>query len=123
MALVDTLGQLARFKLLPGHRHESLATEDLLDDLSFDALLADRGFDGGGLRGSLAEREAEAVTPPKSNCAKDIDCDTGKYRKRHLVENFFCKIKYFRCIATRYDQTASSYAALIWVACAVLTLE
>ena len=123
VALVDALGQLARFKLLPGHRHESLATEDLLEGLSFDALLADRGFDGDGLRDSLAERGAEAVIPPKSNRAKDIDCDMGKYRKRHLVENFFCKIKYFRRIATRYDQTASSYAALIWVAGAMLALE
>lgn len=47
----------------------------------------------------------------------------GKYRRRHRVENFFCKIKYFRRIATRYDQTASSYAALIWVAAAVVALE
>ena len=56
------------------------------------------------------------MIPPKSNRVKDIDCDMGKYRRRHRVENFFCKIKHFRRIATRHDQTASSYAALVWVA-------
>ena len=123
VALVDALGRLVRFELLPGHRHESVATEGLLEGLSFGALLADRGFDSDSLRGSLEERGAEAVIPPKSNRAKDIDCDMGKYRRRHRVENFFCKIKSFRRIATRYDQTASSYAALIWVVAAVLALE
>ena len=120
VALVDAVGRLARFELLPGQRHESVAAEGLLSGLSVGALLADRGFDGDGLRDALDERGAEAVIPPKSNRKKDIGCDMEKYRRRHLVENFFCKIKYFRRIATRYDQTASSYAAMIWVAAAVL---
>jgi transposase len=33
------------------------------------------------------------------------------YRWRHLVENYFAKIKEFRGIATRYDKTDNSYAA------------
>ena len=123
VALVDALGRLARFELLPGNRHESVATEGLLKGLSFDALLADKGFDSDGLRDSLDARGAEAVIPPKSNRVKAIDCDMAKYRRRHRVENFFCKIKHFRRIATRYDQTASSYAALVWVVASVLALE
>ena len=123
VALVDALGRLARFELLPGQRHESLAAEGLLSGVSFGALLADRGFDNDALRDSLDERGAEAVIPPKSNRKKAIGCDMGKYRRRHRVENFFCKIKYFRRIATRYDQTASSYAALIWVAATMVALE
>jgi transposase len=36
-----------------------------------------------------------------------------KYKWRHLVENFFCSIKAFRRIATRYEKTDKCFAALI----------
>ena len=61
VALVDAAGRLARFELLPGQRHESLAAEGLLSGVSFGALLADRGFDNDALRDSLDDRGAEAV--------------------------------------------------------------
>ena len=102
VALVDGLGKLARFELLAGRRRESLAAEGLLSGVETGAVLADRGFDGDGLRDSIAELGAEAVIPPKSNRRKAIDCDMEKYRRRHRVENFFCEIKRFRRIATRY---------------------
>ena len=37
--------------------------------------------------------------------------DKHMYRWRHLIENYFAKIKEFRGIATRYDKTDISYAA------------
>ena len=37
--------------------------------------------------------------------------DRALYRARHLIENFFAKLKHYRAIATRYDKTDSSYAA------------
>ncbi|HYG90278.1 MAG TPA: IS5/IS1182 family transposase, partial [Azospirillum sp.] len=36
------------------------------------------------------------------------------------VENFFCKIKGFRRIATRYDKTDTSFAASLHLVAAVL---
>ena len=123
VALVDSLGKLARFELLPGQRHESLAAEEPLSGVETGAVLADRGFDSDAPRDSIAERGAEPVIPPKSNRKKAVDCDMEKYRRRRRVENFFCRIKRFRRIATRYDQTASSYAALIFVAATMLALE
>ena len=41
------------------------------------------------------------------------------YKWRHLIENYFAKIKKFRGIATRYDKTDTSYAAN-WHLCAML---
>ena len=64
----------------------------------------------------------ETVIPPNASRNKAIDCDMEKYRRRHRVENFFCRIKYFHHIATRYDQTESSYAAMIFVIAALLAL-
>ena len=113
VALVDALGNLVRFILLPGQRHDSVGVAPLLKDLDFAALLADKAFDGNTLRADLDDRGAVAVIPPKTNRAADIPCDFDMYRWRHLVENFFCKIKEFRRIATRYDKTDHSFKAMI----------
>jgi transposase len=32
-------------------------------------------------------------------------------KARHLIENFFCRLKEFRAIATRYDKTARNFVA------------
>ena len=120
VALVDALGNLVRFVLLPGQRHDSVGVAPLLKDLDFAALLADKAFDGDALRADLNDRGAVAVIPPKSNRATDIPCDFEMYKWRHLVENFFCKIKGFRRIATRYDKTDTSFAAMIHLVGAVL---
>ena len=32
---------------------------------------------------------------------------------RHLIENFFAKIKQFRAIATRYEKTARNFLAAV----------
>jgi len=46
--------------------------------------------------------------------------DTEVYKWRHLVENYFAKIKEFRGIATRYDKTESSYTASWHLAAALI---
>jgi transposase len=101
VALVDALGNLVRFVLLPGQRHDSVGVAPLLKDLDFAALLADKAFDSDAIRADLNERGALAVIPPKANRAAGIPCDVEMYKWRHLVENFFCHLKAFRRIATR----------------------
>jgi transposase len=61
-----------------------------------------------------------AVIPPNANRAASIPYDAEMYKWRHLVENFFCKLKEFRRIATRYDKTDESFAAMIHLAGIVL---
>ena len=123
MALVDALGNLARFILLPGQRHDSIGVEPLIADVSFDALIGDKAFDSDPLRAELADRGALAVIPPKSNRASIIPCDMAMYVWRHLVENLFCDLKGFRRIATRYDKTDASYAAMLHLAACRLALR
>ena len=83
----------------------------LIKDVPLGALLADKAFDANWLLAELDRRGATAVIPPKSNRKVQRDYDEEVYKWRHLVENYFAKIKEFRGIATRYDQTDSSYAA------------
>ncbi len=111
MALVDALGNLARFVLLPGQRNDMVGVRPLIENIHFDALLGDKAFDADWLRAELDERGALAVIPPRRHRKIQIDYDKDMYRWRHLIENYFAKIKEFRGIATRYDKTDSSYAA------------
>jgi len=121
--LVDGLGNLARFVLLPGQRHDSVGVPPLLDGIEIGALLGDKAFDNDWLRKELAERGAIAVIPPKSDRKTAIPCDFAMYRWRHLVENFFCDLKQYRRIATRYDKTALSFSSMIYLAGAAMALK
>jgi transposase len=123
VALVDALGNLAHFLLLPGQRHDSVGAGPLIDGIEIGALIADKGFDNGALRQELDVRGATAVIPPKSNRARQIACDFAMYRWRHLVENFFCDLKQFRRIATRYDKTDQSFSAMIYLAASFMALK
>ena len=120
VALVDALGNLVRFVLLPGQRHDSVGVAPLLTELDFAALLADKAFDSDVFRTELADRGAMAVIPPKANRAIRMPYDVEMYKWRHLVENFFCKLKEFRRIATRYDKTDESFKAMIHLVGSVL---
>ena len=100
-----------------------LGVTPLIQDLEFDALLADRAFDANWLRTELKERAAVAVIPPRSNRIQQIDYDKEIYKWRHLVENYFAKIKEFRGIATRYDKTDTSYAANLNLVAAIIAAK
>jgi transposase len=123
VALVDALGNLSRFVLLPVQRHDTIGVEPLITGIDFAALIGDKAFDSNWLRTELNERGAIAVIPPKADRASRIPCDFEMYKWRHLVENFFQKIKEFRRIATRYDKTDTSFAAAIHLAAAFLALK
>jgi len=97
--------------LLPGQRHDMVGVAPLIRGMHFGALLGDKAFDADWLRAELNQRGTTAVIPPRSNRKQRIDYDKEMYKWRHLVENYFAKIKEFRGIATRYDKTDISFAA------------
>ena len=123
VALVDALGYVSRFVLLPGHRHDSLGVEPLIEGIEFEAFLGDKAFDADWLRAELDRRDAAAVIPPRSNREVTIPCDFAMYAWRHLVENYFCKLKAFRRIATRYEKTDCSFASMIYLASSMIALR
>ena len=120
VALVDALGALLRFVLLPGQRHDTVGVAPLIEGIEFGALLGDKAFDVDWLRAELDARGAVAVIPPKANRKTIIPCDRAMYRWRHLIENYFAKLKEFRAIATRYDKTDDSFRANINLAAAII---
>src|SRR3954447_9249826 len=108
VALVDALGNLARFVLLPGQHHDTVGVRPLIEGVAFGARLGDKAFDADWLRAELDDRGAAAVIPPQVNRKTIISFDRDMYRWRHLIENTFAKLKEFRAVATRYDKTDTS---------------
>ena len=49
--------------------------------------------------------------------------DKDLYKARHLIENFFAKLKQYRAIATRYDKRAVYFLSAIHLAAAVVWLN
>ena len=95
----------------------------LLPQLEADTLLADKGFDA-DQRVLIPWQEAGkvAVIPPKANRKVQRDYDKELYKARHLIENFFAKLKLFRAIAIRYGKTARNFLVAIYFTAATIWL-
>ena len=83
VALVDALGQLVRFVLLPGQRHDTVGVPPLIEGVAFGALLGDKAFDADWLRSDLDGRGAAAVIPPRANRKASLDYDKAMYTLAH----------------------------------------
>ena len=121
LALTDALGNLVRFALLPGQRSEITGVPALIEGLTFKALMADKAFDANHLREELHRRGADAVIPAK--CHRILHIPHDAYKWRHIIENYFSKIKEFRGVNTRYDKTDTSYRATWNIAATILALR
>jgi hypothetical protein len=83
--IVDALGNLIRFVLLPGQRHDITSFDALMAGIYCLALIGDKGFDAGWLRERLRANDMEAVIPlregtPRFNyAAASNDPATGQH--------------------------------------------
>ena len=123
-ALVDALGNPLAFFLTPGQAHDLEGADALLPQMQADTLVADKAFDADErVIEPLLAAGKTLVIPPKANRKVQRPFDKEMYKARHLIENFFCKLKQFRAIATRYDKTARNFLAGIQLAAAVILLN
>src|SRR6516164_6363320 len=99
--------------------HDLVDADALLPQMAADLLIADKAFDADEwVIRPLASAGKAAVIPPRKNRRPGRDFDRDLYKARHLIENFFCKLKQFRAIATRYDKTARNFLAAVHLAAA-----
>jgi transposase len=120
-ALVDALGNPINFFLTGGEVHDLAGADHLMPDMQADTLLADKAYDADDrVIEPLAAAGKTAVIPPKANRKVRRNYDRDLFKARHLVENFFAKLKQFRAIATRYDKTKRNFLAAIQLAAAFI---
>jgi transposase len=120
LALTDALGNLVRFVLLPGQRFDTVGVAPLIEGVEFDVLIADKAFDSDAIISELNERGAKVVISQHPRRTKPLSIDKDMYAWRHLIENFFAKLKEFKRIAMRADKTDQSFSAIIHLAAAVI---
>jgi len=122
--MVDALGNPIAFKLSPGQAHDLDGVDALLPQMKASILVADRAFDAQErVIEPLRAAGKSYVIPPTRSRKIQRWYDKEIYKARHLIENFFCKLKQFRAIATRYDKTARNFLAGIHCAAALILLN
>ena len=121
--IVDALGNPLALSLTGGQVHDITQAQALLALVEPQAMLGDKGYDADHFVDSLTARAIRVVIPPKSNRKVQRDCDFALYCERNLVERFFCIIKHFRAVATRYEKTARNFLAGLHLVCALAWLK
>ena len=98
--------------------------DGLAETIQADVVIGDKGYDADKrVRAVLAAAGKTAVIPPRRNRKSPSSYDKELYKKRHLIENFFSRLKDFRAIATRYEKTARNFLAGVYLAAAIIWLD
>ncbi len=108
------MGNPLRFIRSPGQASDATQAEDLIADLPAEHVLGDKGYDAKSLREAITEQGAIAVILPRTT-SPQVHCDFALYSERNLIERFFLKLKHFRRIATRYEQTPRAFMSMLSV--------
>lgn len=109
-ALVEALGNLARWRLTPGQAADVSEAESLLEGV------ADKAYDSQSLLDTITASGAQAVIPPRANRRQSRAYDRHIYKGRNPVERFFCRIQHFPRVATGYDKLDCRDEAVIAIA-------
>lgn len=122
-ATVDALGNPTGFHLTPGQSSDLEGADVLVSCIKADAVLADKAYDAHDrVVAPLLAKGKQVVIPSIRTRKEQRPYDRHVYKERHLIENFFARLKQYRCIATRYDKTAAAFLGGIHLAAAVIWL-
>lgn len=122
--MVDQDGLPLRIVLSAGQASDKAAVEALIDGLKpAQALVADRGYDARAVIDLVAARGGCAHIPTQKDRKVQRSIDPTLYRQRNLIERYFCKLKHFRRVATRFDKLARNFLAAVTLASTRLWLR
>ena len=123
-ALVYQDGLPLRIVLSAGQASDKAAVEALVEGLKpAQALIADRGYDARAVIDLVAARGGCAHIPTQKDRKVQRSVDPALYRQRNLIERYFCKLKHFRRVATRFDKLARNFLAAVTLASTRLWLR
>jgi transposase len=118
------LGNPLSFHLTPGEAHDLEGADALMPDIKAQTILADKAYDADErVIEPIRATGKQAVIPPKSNRKNPREYDQYLYKARHLIENFFARLKQYRAIATRYDKRAHNFMGAVYCAAAMIWLN
>jgi transposase len=99
---VDALGNPTGFHLTPGQAHDLEGADVLLKGTPGAVVIADKAYDAQERVIEPLQKAGKAVVIPSPKTRKhQRSHDRHLYKARHLIENFFARLKQYRAIATR----------------------
>ena len=122
-AVVDALGNPVRVRLTAGNVNDCIPALELIGCLPAKNVIADKAYDVQYIIDHILSQGSNPVIPPKKNRVEKREYDKHLYKERHLVENFFCKLKEFRRVATRYEKLAATFLAMVNIASCLIWLR
>ncbi|EEY88245.1 transposase, IS4 family [Acinetobacter lwoffii SH145] len=123
-ARTDALGNPTGFYLTAGQAHDLNGADVLLDLSLSQTWLMDKAYNSRDrVIDPIHKINGQVVMPSKSNAIDQRDYDQHLYKARHLIENFFAKLKQYRGIATRYDKLAQNFLSAIYLASIMIWLN
>jgi len=117
---VNEHGEAVRFVLTGGERHDMTEAEALLEGLSPQYVVADKGYDSDPLRQQIRRQGARPVIPSRKGYRRRR-YDKTRYKLRNVIERFFNRLKHYRRVATRYDKTDRNYFGFVCLATLMTT--
>jgi transposase len=110
--------------LTPGQASDMTAVPALLAGLPIPTtVVADRGYDSNAVIDLIRRSGAEPAIPSTAQRTVRRSVNMEIYRQRNRVERFFCSLKHFRRIATRFDKLARNFLAAVLLASTRLWLR
>lgn len=97
--------------------------DDLVAGFDAGSTIADKGYDADRLIDRILEQGGKPVIPPRRHRKSPRDYDTELYKERNLIERFFCKLKHFRRVATRYDKLLANFLGFVKLAAIAIWLK
>lgn len=110
---MDGLGNPLHVHVTGGNVHDVTEAPRLIESAQGINFIADKGYDANSVVDAIQAKGMTPVIPSKADRSIQRKIDKHIYKERHLVENFFCKIKRFRRVATRYEKTAVNYLGFV----------
>ena len=112
-ALTNSKGQALNIILTPRNKHEITIALYLLEYAEGRIVLDNKRYDSGSFRDQIQNAGEVAQIPGKSNRKSNVFYIKEVAKVRHVVENYFCKVKRFRRIATRYDRVSETHLSFL----------
>ena len=117
-------------KLFPAQRQDCRSFEELCQQWPWDQInyvVADKGYAASNVKDIIKSHNAQPVIPPKgvylpkgSSLTLEDFYNVPLYRKRHVIERLFGRLKENKRLAMRFDKLDSTFLSFIAIALAKL---
>lgn len=126
MHMAISQGSTVNCKLFPAQRQDCRSFEEVCQTWPWKTIthvVADRGYDTKQARDLIRTHGAKPVIPPRgvyvpahSDLTHEDFYDTKTYRKRHVIERLFGRLKENKRIAMRFDKLDTTFISFIALA-------